>query len=139
MTSVYAYYGLIFLCIFVEISPGVSQLLGGGGLLPGLGGQVDNGLLPDISKCLASVLNIPGCVEEIITSFLSIQPRLIGPQCCKAALDIEDSCWPKILPFSSLFRLTLGSFCSIQGSLPSSTIQPLVSNNDVKIVREIKN
>ncbi|MCD7472387.1 hypothetical protein HAX54_013617 [Datura stramonium] len=138
MTSVYAY-ALIFLCISIQFSPSVAQLLGGGGLLPGSGGQVGNDLLPDISKCVASVLNVPGCIEEILTSFLSIQLRLIGPQCCKAILDIEDSCWPKIFPLSSLFPLTIRSFCSIQGSLPPTSPQPLVPNNGAKIERKIKN
>ncbi|KAK4376522.1 hypothetical protein RND71_002818 [Anisodus tanguticus] len=125
MTSSYAY-ALIFLCISIEVSPSVSQLLGGGDLLPGLGDHVNNGLLPDIPKCLASVLNVPGCVEEIITSFLSIQPRLIGPQCCKAALEFEDNCLPKIFPLSSLFPFTLRSFCPNQGTLPRPSPQPLV-------------
>ncbi|CAN4077204.1 unnamed protein product [Withania somnifera] len=128
-TSVYAY-ALILLCIFVEVSPSVSQ-----GLLPGLGGPNDNGLFPDISKCLASVLNVPGCVEEIITSFLSIKLRLIGPQCCKAVLDIEDSCLPKIFPFSSIFPLTLKSFCSIQGSLPPT----YPTSSSLNIEGKIKN
>ncbi|KAM3269419.1 hypothetical protein P3S67_030301 [Capsicum chacoense] len=125
MTSSYAY-ALIFLCISIEVSPSVSQLLGGGGLLPGSG----NDLFPDISKCLASVLNVPGCVEEILTSFLKVQLRLIGPQCCQATLEIEDSCWPKILPFSSIFPLTLKSYCSIQGSLPPAIHQPLHPNGN---------
>ncbi|KAG5603720.1 hypothetical protein H5410_025212 [Solanum commersonii] len=60
MTSIYAY-ALIFLCISIEVSPSVSQLpgRGGGGLLQGSG----DGLFSDISKCLASVLNVHGCVE----------------------------------------------------------------------------
>nr|XP_009782409.1 PREDICTED: uncharacterized protein LOC104231154 [Nicotiana sylvestris] len=125
MTSVRVY-ALVFLCISIEVCPSIAQLLGGG-LLPDSGpGQVDNGLFPDISKCLASVLNVPGCVEEILTSFLSIRFRLIGPQCCKAALDIEERCWPKIFPLSSLFPLTLRSFCSIQGSLPPTFPPPQV-------------
>lgn len=128
MTFQYAY-ALIFLCISIEISPSVSQLLGGEGLLPGLGGQLDNGLFPDISKCLASVFNVPGCVEEIITSFLTIRLRLIDPQCGIAVLDIHDSCWPKIFPFGSLFPLAFRSFCPIQGSLPPTSPQPLVQNN----------
>ncbi|XP_059315540.1 uncharacterized protein LOC132066194 [Lycium ferocissimum] len=111
-SSVYAY-ALIFLCMSIEVSPSVSQSLGGGGLLPGLGGQIGNDLLPDIPKCLATVLNVPGCVEEIITSFLSIQLRLISPQCCKAALEFEDSCLPKIFPLSSLFPFTIRSLCPI--------------------------
>ncbi|XP_059315964.1 uncharacterized protein LOC132066767 [Lycium ferocissimum] len=133
-SSVYAY-ALIFLCISMEVSPSVSQLLGGGGLLPGLGGQVGNDILPDISKCLAMVLDVPGCVEEIITSFLSIQVRLIGPQCCKAALEFEDSCLPKILPLSSLFPFTLRNRCPIQGSLPPTPPQPLVPT----VARKVKN
>ncbi|XP_059315532.1 uncharacterized protein LOC132066186 [Lycium ferocissimum] len=124
-SSIYVY-ALIFLCISMEVSPSVSQVLGGGGLLPGLGGQVGNSPLPDIPKCLAMVLNVPGCAEEIITSFLSTQPRLIGPQCCKAALEFEDSCLPKIFPLSSLFPFTIRSFCPIQGSLPPPSPQPLV-------------
>ncbi|KAF3656190.1 putative F-box protein-like [Capsicum annuum] len=135
MTSVYAY-TLIFLCISIEVSPSVSQLFGGGSLLPGLGG---GGLLPDISKCLASVFNVPGCVEEVISSVLSIQPRLIGPQCCKAVLDISDTCLPKILPFSSVIPLTLRNFCPIQGPPPSIIPQPLAPTNGMKNVRKIMN
>ncbi|PHU02132.1 hypothetical protein BC332_27383 [Capsicum chinense] len=133
MTSSYAY-ALIFLCISIEVSPSVSQLLGGGDLLPGSG----NDLFPDISKCLASVLNVPGCIQEVVTSFLTVQFRLIGPQCCKTILDMEDSCWPKILPISSIFPLTLKSFCSIQGSLPPPTPQPIVPNSSAKNVRKTK-
>ena len=136
MTYAYAY-ALIFLCISIEVSLSVSQLPGEGGLLPGPGAAFPDIQIsfPDISKCLASVLNVPGCVEEILTSFLKVQFRLIGPQCCKAALEIEDSCWPKILPFSSIFPLTLKSFCSIQGSLPPPIPQPLDpnSNEDYKL------
>ncbi|KAM3328267.1 hypothetical protein P3S68_032959 [Capsicum galapagoense] len=138
MTSVYAYV-LIFLCISIELSPSVSQLFGGGGLSPGLGGQIGNGLFPDISKCLASVFNVPGCVEEVISSFLSIQPRLIGPQCCRAISDISDTCLPKILPFSSFIPLVLGNFCPIQGPPPPIIPQPIVPNGGIKMVRKIKN
>ncbi|KAK4729213.1 hypothetical protein R3W88_022201 [Solanum pinnatisectum] len=127
MTSVYTY-TLIFLCISIKISPSISQLLRGGGLLPSSEGQVDNVLFRDISKCVASVLNVSGSVEEIITSFLRTQLRLISPQCCKVVLDIHYSCWLKIFPFSSLFPLTFKRFCSIQGSLPpTSSPRPLVN------------
>ncbi|PHU02182.1 hypothetical protein BC332_27433 [Capsicum chinense] len=131
MTSAYAY-ALIFLCISIEVSPSVSQLLGVGDLLPGPGVAFPDILIsfPDISKCLESAINVPGCVEEILTSFLKVQYRLIGPQCCKAALDIEDSCWIKILPFSSIFPLTLKSFCSIEGSFPPPIREPLDSNSN---------
>ncbi|XP_060212270.1 uncharacterized protein LOC132639901 [Lycium barbarum] len=133
-SSVYAY-ALIFLCVSIEVSPSVSQLLKGDGLLPGLVGHVGNGLLPGIPKCFTTVLNVPGCVEELITSFLSIQPQLISPQCCKAALHFEDSCLPKIFPLSSLFPFTLRSLCPIQGSLPPTPLEAPVP----MAARKVKN
>ncbi|XP_059315539.1 uncharacterized protein LOC132066193 [Lycium ferocissimum] len=133
-SSIYAY-ALIFLCISIEVSPSVSQLHGGDDLLPGLDRQVSNSLVLDTQKCIASVLDVPGCVEEIITSLLSIQLRLIGPQCCKAALEFEDSCLPNIFPLSSLFPFTLRSLCPIQGSLPPTPPQLLVPI----VARKVKN
>ncbi|KAK4727785.1 hypothetical protein R3W88_032702 [Solanum pinnatisectum] len=85
------------------------------GLLPNFGGLLPNfgGLGPDsITTCLTSVNDVPNCVEEIITSFLSIQPHLIGPQCCEAALDITDECWPNFFPFNPFFPQAIRNFCS---------------------------
>ncbi|KAF8109143.1 hypothetical protein N665_0102s0052 [Sinapis alba] len=60
--------------------------------------------LPDVAKCWSSVMNIPGCIIEIYTSLLTGIFRNIGPACCKAFLEAEANCLPKI-PFSPLFPL----------------------------------
>ncbi|XP_059310589.1 uncharacterized protein LOC132061933 [Lycium ferocissimum] len=100
---------LITVCISMLTSPSLSLLFGG----------------PDmIAKCFASVGDVPGCVEEIITSFLSIQLRLLGPQCCRAALDIDDGCWPNVFPFNPFFPPALKNFCSTtQAQLPPPSPQ----------------
>uniref|UniRef100_A0A0D3DJV3 Prolamin-like domain-containing protein n=1 Tax=Brassica oleracea var. oleracea TaxID=109376 RepID=A0A0D3DJV3_BRAOL len=58
--------------------------------------------LPDVAKCWSSVMDIPGCIIEIYTSILTGQFGHIGPSCCKAFLEAEANCLPK-LPFNPLF------------------------------------
>nr|XP_009595110.1 uncharacterized protein LOC104091470 [Nicotiana tomentosiformis]XP_016451382.1 PREDICTED: uncharacterized protein LOC107776079 [Nicotiana tabacum] len=102
---------LIILSMSIVSTPCFGQFLG---LLPNFGG-----IGPDsITKCLTSVNDVPNCIEEIITSFLSIQLHLLGPQCCKAALDIDDGCWPKIFPFNPFFPPAIKSFCSAEAQIP---------------------
>ncbi|KAG2255354.1 hypothetical protein Bca52824_074648 [Brassica carinata] len=60
--------------------------------------------LPDVAKCWSSVMDIPGCIIEIYTSILTGQFGHIGPSCCKAFLEAEANCLPK-LPFNPLFPL----------------------------------
>ncbi|PHT42468.1 hypothetical protein CQW23_16493 [Capsicum baccatum] len=80
---------------------------------------------PEADKCLATLRNTPGCIQEILGSLFKIPFHFngpigppfhsIGPQCCKVVRDIEDDCWPKIFPISPLFPLTLKEHCSSQG------------------------
>ncbi|XP_024016087.1 uncharacterized protein LOC112089254 [Eutrema salsugineum] len=58
--------------------------------------------LPDITKCWSSVINIPGCIAEISQSIFTGQFGHIGPACCKAFLEAEANCLPKI-PFNPFF------------------------------------
>ncbi|XP_013601091.1 PREDICTED: uncharacterized protein LOC106308474 [Brassica oleracea var. oleracea] len=58
--------------------------------------------LPDVGKCWSSVMDIPGCILEIYTSILTGQFGHIGPSCCKAFLEAEANCLPK-LPFNPPF------------------------------------
>ncbi|KAK1359261.1 hypothetical protein POM88_043735 [Heracleum sosnowskyi] len=70
------------------------------------------GTLQLVDDCLSTIGDIPGCVEEVITSFLTLQIT-IGPQCCKALLDVEDNCWSQVFPLiTSTFPLCLRSFCT---------------------------
>ncbi|KAF6158059.1 hypothetical protein GIB67_014853 [Kingdonia uniflora] len=48
---------------------------------------------PEIKECLSTIQSVEGCMEEIISSFLSAQVRLIGPSCCKAiAKSVTNAC-----------------------------------------------
>ncbi|CAA0407112.1 unnamed protein product [Arabidopsis thaliana] len=67
--------------------------------------------LPDITKCLSSVMDIPGCITEISQSIFIGKFGNLGPACCKAFLDAEANCMPKI-PFIPLFPLMLKEQCS---------------------------
>ncbi|KAF8393118.1 hypothetical protein HHK36_021359 [Tetracentron sinense] len=75
--------------------------------------QVDLfGLDPEIGQCLASLQTIEGCVEEVLTSFLSNQVGFIGPKCCQAITKIGENCWPKIFPLNPLFPPLLKDYCA---------------------------
>lgn len=74
--------------------------------------------LPWGLPCLQAVLGTQGCTAELVSSFLSLQPRILGPECCKAAISIDDNCWPKIFPFNPLFPPLIKSFCTVQLHLP---------------------
>ncbi|OIT29454.1 hypothetical protein A4A49_16836 [Nicotiana attenuata] len=96
--------------------------------------EFNTGLLPglfpinpeEFRKCFQTVTTIPRCIEEILTSFLTIQLILLGTQCCKAALEIDDSCWPKIFPFNPFFPPDLKNFCYTQpGIIPPPPPPPL--------------
>ncbi|EFH60365.1 predicted protein [Arabidopsis lyrata subsp. lyrata] len=74
--------------------------------------------LPDLTKCLSSVMDIPGCIAEISQSIFTGKFGNLGPACCKAFLDAEDNCIPKIL-FIRFFPPILKEQCSrIVGATP---------------------
>ncbi|KAI5679625.1 hypothetical protein M9H77_00852 [Catharanthus roseus] len=75
--------------------------------------------LPIGNPCLVSFVNTQGCIQELIASFLSLQVHLIGPQCCKAAMAIDDNCWPKIFPLNPLFPPEIKNYCATIIPLPS--------------------
>ncbi|XP_024006376.1 uncharacterized protein LOC112082910 [Eutrema salsugineum] len=78
--------------------------------------------LPDITKCWSSVMNIPGCIAEISQSIFTGQFGHIGPACCKAVLEAEANCIPKI-PSNPFFPPPmLKEQCSkIAGANPPTT------------------
>lgn len=66
-----------------------------------------------INDCLGTIGDIPGCVQEVITSFLTFRIS-IGPECCKALLDIEDNCWREVFPLiTSTFPSVIRTFCTM--------------------------
>ncbi|XP_002879068.2 uncharacterized protein LOC9315135 [Arabidopsis lyrata subsp. lyrata] len=80
--------------------------------IPGMPG------LPDITKCWSSVMDIPGCIAEISQSIFTGKFGNLGPACCKAFLDAEANCMPKI-PFIPFFPPMLKEQCSrIAGPTP---------------------
>lgn len=77
--------------------------------------------LPDIIKCWSSVINIPGCIAQISQSIFTGQFGNIGPACCKAFLEAETNCIPKI-PFNPFFPPMLKEQCSrIVDATPPTT------------------
>ncbi|KAL3532270.1 hypothetical protein ACH5RR_005791 [Cinchona calisaya] len=90
--------GLVVLCLAIWAAPciGTVDLIGVGFGLP----------------CLQAVVSTQGCIEELVTSFLSLQSRILGPECCKALIGVDDNCWPKIFPLNPFFPPLLKSFCT---------------------------
>lgn len=70
------------------------------------------------NPCLESFVSTQGCVEELAFSFLSLQAHLLGPQCCKSALTIDDNCWPKIFPMNPIFPPQVKNYCMTIVPLP---------------------
>ncbi|GFP94021.1 hypothetical protein PHJA_001546500 [Phtheirospermum japonicum] len=105
----------LILCTSTLATPTKAHLLGGLGLDGGSLG------LPDIQQCLASILGAPGCLNELILSVVNLQPQLLGPACCKAFLQIDENCWPKIFLWNLGFPPSLKNYCmTIQDSPPAS-------------------
>ncbi|CAI9089655.1 OLC1v1024269C1 [Oldenlandia corymbosa var. corymbosa] len=76
--------------------------------------------LPWGLPCLQAVIGTDGCVQEVVSSFITLQPRILGPQCCRASITVDDGCWPKIFPLNPFFPPLLKSFCVSQLHLPAS-------------------
>lgn len=82
-----------------------------------------------VDNCLASLNDVPGCLQEVLSSFLTIRIH-IGPACCKALLEIEDKCWSKAFPYiTPTYPFLIRTFCSTPPphQKPSSYAQNLAS------------
>ncbi|KAI8570609.1 hypothetical protein RHMOL_Rhmol01G0048900 [Rhododendron molle] len=92
---------LLAACVSILVGPTDEFLFG-----PGLGGL---GLGND---CWASLRGARGCgLQAVVNSFVKAQPELMGPDCCRAFLDADDKCWPKVFPLNPFFPPTLKSYC----------------------------
>ncbi|KAJ4709099.1 ECA1 gametogenesis related family protein [Melia azedarach] len=66
-----------------------------------------------VIQCWSSLVNIEGCAWEIYWSvFITQQFDNIGPSCCKAYLEIDAKCWPKMFPFNPFFPPLLKDYCT---------------------------
>ncbi|CAA7052792.1 unnamed protein product [Microthlaspi erraticum] len=54
--------------------------------------------MPDIYRCLSTLINIPGCIAEISESIVTGKFGDIGPACCKAFLEAESKCATTLFP-----------------------------------------
>ncbi|KAK0574659.1 hypothetical protein LWI29_026830 [Acer saccharum] len=115
---------LILACVFIVIAPGLAAEPE----FPPLFGQD-----PNVAKCLSTLQSVQGCVQEIITSFLSHQVKLIGPACCKALNEVDDNCWPKVFPLDPFFPTLLKNYCAtvVPGGASPTPTPPakLLGNN----------
>ncbi|KAG5564278.1 hypothetical protein RHGRI_000471 [Rhododendron griersonianum] len=92
---------LLAACVSILVGPTDEFLFG-----PGLGGL---GLGND---CWAYLRGARGCgLQTVVNSFVKAQPELMGPDCCRAFLDADDKCWPKVFPLNPFFPPTLKSYC----------------------------
>ncbi|CAF2222645.1 unnamed protein product [Brassica napus] len=104
MSIKYVFFFMVFVCVVVSANAQLPQFP-----IPfpfPLPFQPSPGIpgLPDVAKCWFSVMDIPGCIKENYTSILTGQFGHVGPSCCKAFLEAEANCLPK-LPFNPLFPL----------------------------------
>ncbi|KAJ4709100.1 ECA1 gametogenesis related family protein [Melia azedarach] len=73
----------------------------------------------EVMQCWSSLVNIQGCAWEIYRSVFTQQFNNIGPSCCKAYLEVDAQCWPKMFPFNPFFPLFKG-YCTRISSPPAS-------------------
>lgn len=110
----------------VLATPAAAKFLGDLGLFGG-------GLFfPEAQQCLNGIFSVRGCLHELLFSVLTLQPRLLGPTCCTAVLQIDDSCWPKMIPLDSAFPSSLKNFCLASAPPPP----PPCSSGDVSVSHE---
>ncbi|KAI4335643.1 hypothetical protein L6164_014275 [Bauhinia variegata] len=72
---------------------------------------------PDLMRCLGTLVR--GCLQEVITAFLSVRVELVGPECCKAFIQVDKQCWPKVFPINPFFPPLLKSYCANKVATPS--------------------
>ncbi|KAI3889295.1 hypothetical protein MKX03_037889 [Papaver bracteatum] len=60
---------------------------------------------PEIEKCWSTLVDIEGCKVEILNFLFTFQLRL-GPACCKAIIDLSETCLPAV--FSSVSGWGIG-------------------------------
>ncbi|PRQ50250.1 putative Prolamin-like domain-containing protein [Rosa chinensis] len=84
---------------------------------PSIPGLSPPGMPQDALKCWSSLTNISGCALEVLRSIFSLQFGNIGPNCCKAFLGLEESCWPRMFPSNPSFPPLLNNSCSLRGGL----------------------
>ncbi|GER37716.1 ECA1 gametogenesis related family protein [Striga asiatica] len=95
-------------------------------LIAGLGLEAGSLKLPKIQQCAGSIMAVPDCLNSIIFSALSLNPQQVGPTCCQAFLQIDQSCWPKLFILNPTFPSSLKDCCvGIQNSPPKVPSLPL--------------
>ncbi|EOA15082.1 hypothetical protein CARUB_v10028449mg [Capsella rubella] len=91
---------VVTLCATTLVKPGLAQL-------PTIPGSPI-----DLAKCWSSLLKIQGCEIEILKSALTGKFEKVGPTCCKAFVEIDAKCWPKMFPLNPFFPPLLKAGCS---------------------------
>ncbi|KAJ4704987.1 ECA1 gametogenesis related family protein [Melia azedarach] len=102
---------LVVACIAILVSTGLAQFKPAPPFfqIPGL-------LPPPVEgadKCWESLKSIAGCFREIEESLSHGQIGKIGPLCCSAINQVNDSCWPKMFPLNPFFPPLLKNFCVV--------------------------
>lgn len=106
---------IAFLCVVVTVSAQLPQFPVPFLPSPGMPG------LPDMTKCLSTLMDIPDCIAEISQSILTGKFGNIGHACCKAFLEAEANCVPKV-PFIPFLPPMLKEQClKIVGAIPPTT------------------
>ncbi|EOA14663.1 hypothetical protein CARUB_v10027929mg [Capsella rubella] len=101
---------VVTLCATTLVKPGLAQL-------PTIPGSPI-----DLAKCWSSLLKIQGCEIEILKSALTGKFQNVGPTCCKAFVEIDAKCWPKMFPLNPFFPPLLKNMCSrINAAAPAHT------------------
>ncbi|KAK7836948.1 hypothetical protein CFP56_021866 [Quercus suber] len=63
-------------------------------------------------QCLSSIVNIPGCLNQIFSSLINGQFSIVGSSCCTAITQIEENCLSKLFPSIHIFTPLLNNSCA---------------------------
>ncbi|KAI3900624.1 hypothetical protein MKW92_016404 [Papaver armeniacum] len=90
---------------------------------------------PDIGKCWSTLADIDGCKAEILNFLYTFQLRL-GPACCKAIIDLNETCLPAVfssvwgwgrgIPFNPAYPNVVKGYCD---SITAGKTSPPALNN----------
>lgn len=81
--------------------------------------------------CLQTLEEVPGCFQDVIHSVVNLEITILGPNCCKAVLDIDRDCWRQFFPLihDLTIPLSLRTYCNVTSNSPQLQELPLPLSN----------
>ena len=79
-------------------------------------------------RCLSSIVNIPRCSTQILSSLINGQFSIVDSSCCNAITQIEENCLSKLFPMIHIFTPLLNNSCA-QSPKGNGQVSELAASN----------